>query len=137
MSQNIASLYEGYCYDATYPKCIGSFVQWLEQTQGWEVLSKDNAGPRSYDQWTAQAPNSGEVVTFTSWTDGTVRIDTGGLVVMTDRQYREVHTRIGWVRNAPEDTGKIRRQVEDLLRKSPQALRDCAAYMAAIGHIKL
>lgn len=136
MSQNIASLYEGYCYDATYPRCVGSFIQWLEREQQWVVLTKENSGPRSYDRWTAKAP-SGEVVTFTSWNDGTVRIDAGDLVVLTNVQHKEIHTRIEWARNAPEDTGKIRRQIEDLLRKSPQALRDCAAYMAATGHIKL
>ena len=96
MTQNIAALYEGYCYDAVYPRHIGGFIGWLKREHGWEVLSESNSGPRIFDRWVVEPPKELEcsTVTVTSWTDGEVRIEAGGWTIMTNRQYREIYTRI-------------------------------------------
>ena len=94
MSQSIAHLYEGFCFDATYPRHIGSFVGWLVREHGWEVLSVSNSGPRIADVWVVKPTQDAAVVTFTSWNDGTVRVEAGGWVILTDSQYREIYTRI-------------------------------------------
>ena len=96
MSQNIVSLYEGYCYDAVYPRHIGGFIGWLKREHGWSVLEEHNSGPRTLDRWVVEPPHElgCATVTFTSWTDGQVRVEAGGWVIMSDAQYREVFRRI-------------------------------------------
>ena len=101
MSQNIVSLYGRYCYDATYPRHIGGFVGWLVREHGWSVLEVSNSGPRAFDRWVARPPREGVEgvegaadVTFTSWTDGEVRVEAGGWVIMTNSQYKEVYRRL-------------------------------------------
>ena len=95
MSNNIAALYQGYCFDATYPRHIGGFVGWLKREHGWTVLSVSNSGPRTFDRWVARPPyeDTADVV-FTSWTDGQVRVEAGGWEIMSDSQYREIYRRI-------------------------------------------